>query len=74
MKEEKAADGGISSYAGNTREEDTNLSDHGSENLTLFEKKALLVNDELDAHGMGKYQWVSNSTTQLLYFYLSSHL
>ena len=25
--------------------------------LTLYEKKALLVNRELDAHGMGKYQW-----------------
>jgi len=27
------------------------------EGLTLYEKKALLVNRELDAHGMGKYQW-----------------
>lgn len=27
------------------------------EGLTLFEKKSLLVNRELDAHGMGKYQW-----------------
>ena len=25
--------------------------------LSLYEKKALLVNRELDAHGMGKYQW-----------------
>ena len=25
--------------------------------LTLYEKKALLVNRELDSHGMGKYQW-----------------
>ena len=36
---------------------------HGSpqdpemEGLTLYEKKALLVNRELDSHGMGKYQW-----------------
>ena len=27
------------------------------EGLTLYEKKALLVNRELDTHGMGKYQW-----------------
>lgn len=27
------------------------------EGLTLYEKKALLVNRELNAHGMGKYQW-----------------
>ena len=27
------------------------------EQLTLYEKKALLVNRELDSHGMGKYQW-----------------
>lgn len=26
------------------------------EGLTLYEKKALLVNRELDSHGMGKYQ------------------
>ncbi|KAI4184700.1 MAG: hypothetical protein L6R41_004561 [Letrouitia leprolyta] len=27
------------------------------EGLTLYEKKALLVNRELNSHGMGKYQW-----------------
>ncbi|KAK3168816.1 hypothetical protein OEA41_005264 [Lepraria neglecta] len=27
------------------------------EGLTLYEKKALLVDRELDSHGMGKYQW-----------------
>ncbi|KAL6718102.1 hypothetical protein ACLMJK_004188 [Lecanora helva] len=27
------------------------------EGLTLYEKKALLVNRELDSYGMGKYQW-----------------
>lgn len=27
------------------------------EGLTLYEKKALIVNRELDSHGMGKYQW-----------------
>lgn len=33
------------------------LSDPEFEGLTLYEKKALLVNRELDSHGMGKYQW-----------------
>lgn len=33
------------------------LDDPGFHGLTLYEKKALLVNRELDAHGMGKYQW-----------------
>ena len=27
------------------------------EGLTLYEKKALLVNRELNSHGMGRYQW-----------------
>lgn len=31
--------------------------DSEMEGLTLYEKKALLVNRELDSHGMGKYQW-----------------
>ena len=33
------------------------LRDSEMEGLTLYEKKALLVNRELDSHGMGKYQW-----------------
>ena len=33
------------------------LDDPAMEGLTLYEKKALLVNRELDSHGMGKYQW-----------------
>ncbi|KAF2428117.1 MFS general substrate transporter [Tothia fuscella] len=32
-------------------------SDHQMEGLTLFEKKCILINREIDAHGMGKYQW-----------------
>ena len=32
------------------------LSDPEMEGLSLYEKKALLVNRELDSHGMGKYQ------------------
>lgn len=31
--------------------------DHEMDGLTLYEKKALLVNRELDAMGMGRYQW-----------------
>lgn len=27
------------------------------EGLTLYEKKCVLINRELDSHGMGKYQW-----------------
>ena len=27
------------------------------EGLSLYEKKALLVNRELDSHGMARYQW-----------------
>ena len=35
----------------------TILSDPELEGLTLYEKKAFIVNRELDSHGMGKYQW-----------------
>ncbi|MCJ1308099.1 hypothetical protein MMC25_001751 [Agyrium rufum] len=33
------------------------LDDEELKGLTLYEKKALLVNRELDSHGMGRYQW-----------------
>lgn len=33
-------------------------SDPELEGLTLYEKKALLVNRELDRQGMGRYQWM----------------
>lgn len=33
------------------------VNDPDMDGLTLYEKKALLVNRELDSHGMGKYQW-----------------
>ncbi len=33
------------------------LDDPELEGLNLYEKKAALVNRELDSHGMGKYQW-----------------
>lgn len=32
------------------------LNDPEMDGLTLYEKKALLINRELDSHGMGKYQ------------------
>jgi len=35
---------------------DAVLNDPEMDGLTLYEKKALLVNRELDSHGMGKYQ------------------
>ncbi|ETN38121.1 uncharacterized protein HMPREF1541_07745 [Cyphellophora europaea CBS 101466] len=34
------------------------VSDPELEGLTLYEKKALLVNQELDRQGMGRYQWM----------------
>jgi hypothetical protein len=34
------------------------VSDPDFEGLTLYEKKALLVNRELDRQGMGRYQWM----------------
>ncbi|CAF3473956.1 hypothetical protein SNK05_010455 [Fusarium graminearum] len=30
---------------------------HGLEGLTLYEKKCVLINREIDRQGMGKYQW-----------------
>lgn len=33
------------------------LDDPELEGLTLYEKKAHLVNRELNSHGMGRYQW-----------------
>ncbi len=32
-------------------------SDAAFDGLSIYERKALLVNRELDSHGMGKYQW-----------------
>jgi len=42
-----------------TRPTDHNgyLADPEMVGLTLYEKKAVLVNRELDSNGMGKYQW-----------------
>jgi hypothetical protein len=36
--------------------------------LTLYEKKALIINRELDAMGMGRYQWYIWSLCGLGYF------
>ena len=37
--------------------DDAFLADPVEQGLSLYEKKAVLVNRELDSHGMGKYQW-----------------
>ena len=42
---------------GNAIKFNGSLQDPEMEGLTLYEKKALLVNRELDSYGMGKYQW-----------------
>ena len=42
---------------GNTTYLNGSRHDPEMEGLTLYEKKALIVNRELDSHGMGKYQW-----------------
>ena len=36
---------------------DTFAGDPEFEGLTLYEKKCVLINREIDANGMGKYQW-----------------
>ena len=58
MSTEKALEGGVTSsteeHAGSRH---AILDDPELEGLSLYEKKALLVNRELDSHGMGKYQW-----------------
>lgn len=49
--------------AGSSRERDNDAlrrelaEDEELQGLTLYEKKAALVNRELDSHGMGRYQW-----------------
>lgn len=42
---------------GNSTKYNGIVNDPDMDGLTLYEKKALLVNRELDSHGMGKYQW-----------------
>ncbi|KAH7377523.1 major facilitator superfamily domain-containing protein [Cadophora sp. MPI-SDFR-AT-0126] len=52
-------------HAGNSK---TVLLDSNSEELTLFERKSLLINNEFNAMGMGKYQWYIWSLCGLGYF------
>ena len=33
------------------------------EGLSLYDKKCVLINREIDAQGMGRYQWYSHPTT-----------
>lgn len=44
---------------------DEALKDSDMDGLTLYEQKALLINRELDAHGMGRYQVHSKSRLRL---------
>lgn len=44
------------------------LNDSEMDGLSLYEKKVLLVNRELDSHGMGKYQVRSHSANQESHF------
>ena len=46
----------IKSPKGDQPSLDIPANDPEMEGLSLYEKKALLVNRELDSHGMGKYQ------------------
>ena len=51
IKDESSAGDGRSEHRSGV------LDDPEMDGLTLYEKKALLVNRELDSHGMGRYQW-----------------
>lgn len=42
---------------GSAAQERTNVSPENMEGLTLYEKKCVLINHEIDSNGMGKYQW-----------------
>ena len=54
MSLEKPVDGFVEEHSGSRH---PILDDPELEGLSLYEKKALLVNRELDSHGMGRYQW-----------------
>lgn len=43
--------------AGTTNAAFSTLAPGELEGLTLFEKKCVLINHEIDSNGMGKYQW-----------------
>ena len=55
---EKRVDVGVSADSPDRRTTNYNavLNDPEMDDLTLYEKKALLINRELNSHGMGKYQ------------------
>ena len=56
MGEDKAVDIGVSPEDRPSRRNEA-LDVPEMDGLTLYEKKALLVNREFNAQGMGKYQW-----------------
>lgn len=39
------------------RDTPANTHVHGLEGLTLYQRKCLLINREIDSQGMGRYQW-----------------
>ncbi|KAL8934777.1 MAG: hypothetical protein Q9211_005053 [Gyalolechia sp. 1 TL-2023] len=57
MEDHKAAGIPGLSPDGKPTQYDGMMNDPEMDGLTLYEKKALLVNRELNSHGMGKYQW-----------------
>ena len=58
MDSEKGIDVGVLGESPDTRPADQNetMGDPEMVGLSIYEKKALLVNRELNAHGMGRYQ------------------
>ena len=54
---DKPANGVEETHTDEVTERYAILDDPELEGLSLYEKKALLVNRELDSHGMGRYQW-----------------
>jgi hypothetical protein len=60
----------IEAYDAKTLEPNDNLNpcDPAFDGLTLYEKKPLLINRELDSMGMGKYHWYIWGLCGLGYF------
>ena len=59
MVEDKSVDVGVlhESPEGRPAFRDGAIDDPEMDGLTLYEKKALLINREFNSQGMGKYQW-----------------
>ena len=50
-------DGYVAPEAERTPRASSVVSDEDYEGMSLYEKKCILINTELDARGMGRYQW-----------------